>query len=163
MLQVSMFYFTWGAAKGASLDEARRGRQCCVTCSAARTDLRKEGTPTRICKREGPLCTCERRGAVSEKKKKRKRRTRKGKRRRAWGASQSETRVTSQAQAGKGGCPSPRARHEATSRHVPGPGGEGRVSQGEGREEVLSRRRRLGARDTGGDATRGKGTSRRDM
>ena len=53
------------------------------------------------------------------------------------------------------GCP--KARHEATSRHVPGPGGEGRVSQSEGREEVLSRRRRLAARDTGGDVTWAEG------
>ena len=30
--------------------------------------MRKEGTPTRVCKQEGPLCTCERKGAVSEKK-----------------------------------------------------------------------------------------------
>jgi hypothetical protein len=139
-----MFYFTWGATKGApSLDEARRGRRCCVTCSTARTDLRKEGTPTRICKREGPRALVREgeRSAKKEKKKK-KRRTRKGKRCRAWGASQSETLG------------------DVASRHVPVPGGEGWVSQSEGREEALSRRGRLGARDTGGDATRGKGTSR---
>ena len=59
------------------------------------------------------------------------------------------------------GCP--KVRHEAMSCHVPGPGGEGRVSQSEGREEVLSRRRRLAARDTGGDATCGRGTSRRHV
>ena len=58
----------------------------------------------------------------------------------------------------------PRVRREAMSRHVPGPGGEGRVSQSEGREEdASSHRRGLGARDTGGDATRGEGTSRREM
>ena len=37
----------------------------------------KRGNPTRVCEREGPLCTCEGRGAVSEnrKMKKKKRRT----------------------------------------------------------------------------------------
>ena len=49
----------------------------------------------------------------------------------------------------------PRTRREATSRHTPGPGGDGGMSQSEGREEKSSSRRgRLGARETGGDATR---------
>ena len=36
----------------------------------------KRGNPTRVCEREGPLCTCEGRGAVSEKRKKKKKKKR---------------------------------------------------------------------------------------
>ena len=49
----------------------------------------------------------------------------------------------------------PRMRREAMSHHTPGPGGDGGMSQSEGREEKSSScRGRLSARETGGDATR---------
>ena len=58
----------------------------------------------------------------------------------------------------------PRVRREVMSRHIPGPGREGRVSQSEGREEdTSSHRRGLGVRDMGGNAMCGEGTSRREM
>ena len=55
-----------------------------------------------------------------------------------------------------------RKRAEATSHHAPGPGREAGVSQSKGREKAALSHRELGARDTGGDATCGKGMSRRE-
>ena len=54
--------------KGAACADSRRGGG---DPQGRRVD-EKRGDPYRVCKREGPLCTCERRGAVSEKRKKKK-------------------------------------------------------------------------------------------
>ena len=100
--------------KGAARADSRRGGG--TLKGAAR--MRKEGTPTRVCKREGPLCTCERRerSARKEKKKKKKKSNQKNKlkreRRRARGV---ERRIANE------------TRGDVASRHAPGPGEEGGI------------------------------------
>ena len=64
----SCLTFVSGKAQRAQIQEEGGG----TLKGAAR--MRKEGTPTHVCKQEGPLCTCEKRerSARKEKKKKKK-------------------------------------------------------------------------------------------